>query len=216
MTNNQLIQLILSRLGKRQGNDYLQDVVLSEIQLFLDQLEKTQEELPWFLEAVDERALTPNQFYLDLQSDFLKEVEETSMILTDPDSGAVSECVKRIPAVVRARIAACSASIPNCYAIEGNRWLFAPKPIKAYRISIPYGRKSSIVLANDVEVTDWALHATQAVSHTVQEIVAGEHLQDDAMAAKYTRIALTAWKQFKDYANARKYTNLQISSGDDE
>lgn len=216
MTNNQLIQLILGRLGKRQGNSYLAGVVLSEIQLFLDQMERTQEELPWFLETVDERSLTAEQFYLDLPSNFIKEIEETSMILTDPDSGEVFECAKRIPSVVRSRIAACSSGKPNCYAIEGNRWLFAPRPMKAYQLSIPYGRKSAIVLANDQEISDWMLYATQAVTHTIQQIVAAEHLQDMEMASKYQLVAATAWKQFKDYANARKYTNLQISAGDDE
>jgi hypothetical protein len=216
VTNNEFLTLILSRLGKRQGNDYLKSAALLEVQVYLAQREMTMEEPPFFLETKWEGTMQADQEYLDLPGEFLKEIEETGMIARDPSSSARFRVVKRIPDRTNELIAGCSPQQPQTYSIFGNKLYFGPTPDKAYTFSLPYARKSAIVLANDVQVTDWCLHATQAVSNTIQSIMASQHLQDDQMAQKYAPLAAQAWAAFKDYCNARKYTNLTISSGDDD
>jgi hypothetical protein len=216
MTNEEFLTLILSRIGKRQTQEYLQGIAVTEIQVFIQQKEMTMDELPFFLETADTRTMTAGQWFMDLPSDFLKEIEETGMIGTDTDTGETFPIIKRIPDVVNAHIAACAPGKPKYYGIFGNRWIFGPVPNKAYQFSVPYGRKSALYLRNTQQTTDWILHAPQAVSNTIQEILAAQHLQAPEMAATYRPLAAQAWAQFNDYCNARKYSNVHVSSGDEE
>lgn len=214
MTNKEFITLILSRCGRREGNDKLRTTVEQEIQILISQMEKTKEELPWFLETTDSRVMIVNQPWIELPSNFLKEVEESVLLYKDPDDNQWYGGVKRIPDVTRGKVVANAASLPETYSIYGNRLIFGPAPMKAYAYELPYARTSDLFTENEEQITDWCLHATQAVSNTIQEIICRQHLQDDQMAARYTQMAMSAWIQFKDYCNTRKYTNLTVSSGD--
>lgn len=213
MTNSEFITLILSRCGRRQASQTLRDIVVSEIQSFIDMKEKGMEETPYFLEELWEDS-SGTAASLELPENYLVELEETTMLFRSGEEYWIAE--KVIHDNVQRIASANAPGHPRFYSILGNGIHFAPIPDASYSFTLPYGRKSTSFLANEEETSDWCKEAANAVAFTVQGIIAAQHLQDSEMASRFAQPAADAWARFNDYCNKRKFSNMKILPGEDE
>lgn len=241
MTNKQFISLLMSRLGNRKSAD-LREVVVQELQLKIEELEK-RPNLPWFLETETEFTVSttedplPSEIKVALPADYLMDQEELSITGQEVDTQRKVRFVKKTFDWIRSKNASPYFVVDELdsrrqqddeflrnryregkryYCLFGDFMIIAPILQPALKVTMPYCRKSVPILDNDTEVSDWLLHAKNAMMYSVLEVVAFNELQDNDKGVANAAQAINAWKFFNNYINARKYSNMEISDGDEE
>lgn len=200
LTNAQLLDLMMARLGSRQAPK-LRANVLVELNHYLDDLELGPT-LPWFLEDTYEFVLTIGQVAYALPDDFLREVEDGSLrisyqgqLIAQLSKSAKEDLVYEEADEIR-------------YTLFGDELLIAPSPDVAYQCSLEYYASSEVVADNGAPVSNkWLLHAHNLVTFGALVKVARFHIQDPEMAASFsaeeTAAANRLWRQHE----ARQHAN---------
>lgn len=212
MLNSKIVDIIIRRLGNRRSKPALREAIVDEVVALINQMERDMHEVPFFLETIWSGVIFGGS--VPLPANFLKELEEHELLLTDGEESIIVE--KKNPAFVQAVVASNPANRPGFYYIFGDSLYFGPSADKSYSFSLPYGRKSTPFVDNGEEAVDWVKEAESAVMLSVQHNFAIDILQDAEMAARVKPRVVEAWSMFKDYCNSRKFNNLQVSAGADE
>ncbi len=185
-TNAQLIDQALFHLGNRAS---YRANVLSSMKLWVDERERGRF-LPWFLEKESSGLVTvEDQDYVSLPADFLRELDEGIVLVTDAD-GLEHKLVKA-PSLDRLLSEKDEGGLPEAYYLFNGRMYLRQTPDAAYFLRFFYYGKSTVLADNDSEVTHWGAEAASALVFGSAAIFAGTVLQNmklrDSLAAFESR-----------------------------
>ena len=210
MTNAQMIDLAMSRLGRRKSTDLREQVVL-EINMAIDRLE-TGMFIPWFLEGTVETIWqgSSQQGYTWLGPQFSKEVENTRPYYVLDDT--VHYLEKRFYGVLVGE----EPTGIEYYAIRGQNEFHVRKvPEVDMSIYVPIYLKSvSPLLDDDEEVNNsWLLYAHDWVIAEALSYVAAFHLNNEKLATIHEIAARKAKNDQYTFHEARKHENQDYFVG---
>lgn len=210
MTNAELIELMMSRLGQRKSTRVRADLIL-EVSAAIEDLE-AEPFVPWFLQATASLEFLEGSAFVSLPEDFAIEresarpyyvLEGTTHYLTKTVSGAIFNYTS-------------STTAPQKYAIIGDEMFIRPVADQDYTIYLPYYAKTgaSGFADNSDEISNvWLIEAREWVVNKALAIVAGQHIQNAEMEAKF--FALEGRHKRKVYSKhiAREAQNQDYEVG---
>lgn len=212
MNNSEVLDVMISRLGNRKN--FPREELLRELNLKIEEKERGSF-LPWFLESVHEVTITPPASYIELPADFLREFEGGQLELVTA-AGYTTYPVKRPYEVITQTYKDyVEAGVPGAYAIYAGRLYLAPRPDVEYLVSLPYIRRSTTVLDDNSQVTDWLANAFNFIIYATLVDVAANNLKDDNSATKFANLANSAFVELYKYHESRQHTNADYNIGDE-
>jgi hypothetical protein len=171
---------------------------------------------PWFLEEIAEGALVTDQGYLTLPADFLEETEEGTFEVENSE-GAWTELKKVSKEKLREETANEDPALPEGYAIWGNRFLLGPTPDSTYAYRFDYFSRTEAVLDNASAVTnEWLLEFFNYTTMATLIVVAGQHIQSDAMVVKFKAEQSRNYDQFLKAVTSRQVAGRTYLLTDEE
>lgn len=221
MTRDQLIDLVLARLGQRQRDTKLRDAAILEQQLIQSlNLERTDFK-PWFLlSEYEETIVKAGEYKISLPERFLEEWEEgTLYVLPDPTQPASRQALIK-------KDYEDSLGDPNSpnmtYAIAGNYFLL-PMPLtqdttfqmRYYKgeliMSEPYGAPDQIVPGNK-----WTDLAADWYMAELGFLLSANYTYDDAAMQKFAQALGQAKHRIYVETIARQEANSSRTMGGDD
>jgi hypothetical protein len=210
MTNAELIEQLMSRLGQRRSTRVREDLV-TEVTSAIEDLE-VEPFVPWFLESTATLAFSEGLTFVDLPADFSIErestrpyyvLEGTTYYLTKMVSGAIFGYTT-------------SNTAPQRYSIIGNEIHIRPVADQDYTIYLPYYAKTNASgfddNANQISNV-WLLEAKEWVANKALAIVAGQHLQNERLEAKFLALEMRHKRQIYSKHIAREAQNQDYQVG---
>lgn len=162
MTRDEIVSLVLSRLGKRESNTYLVTQARTELQIIQrTKLEKGMH-MPYFLLS-DETALVVNpgvRLGIDLPSNFLREWDQWQLALYDATlSDPYTDLLKDDFDILKSRYGSDSASTPKAYSLVGSaKAAVFPLSDVVREARLVYFKKED-VLSDSVSTNAWTVNA---------------------------------------------------------
>jgi hypothetical protein len=178
MTNKEMFDLIAQRLGNRTST-VLRATVVKEINeqvRFLDQAD----EPAWFQEEIWTKAMTVNIAFLDLPTDYIRDDDEGAPEYTDGTTNY--SITKQGYNYLRKQTANQTPTLPKYFAMYGERVYFGPTPDKAYTFTLPYYKRTTVILDDTNTITNkWALNFFQFLTLKTIDTVARTHTRDQKL-----------------------------------
>jgi hypothetical protein len=207
MTNKELIDLMMARLGGRTA-PALRSRLVIELNEKIRQLE-TGSILPWFMEDKFVGDTVANQDYVDLPADFVREVEEGRFKIKNTEN-KWGRLIKASYEDLEDETENYDAALPEGYALFGDKIYFGPVPDLAYSFKLPYFKRTGEVIDNTSAVTNsWLLEFHHYVTLATLKVVASMHIQSAEIMQKIDPELQTAYDIFWRTIEARKHTNME-------
>lgn len=207
MTRDQIITLVLGRLGNRTSDSVLTAAAVLEIQALQEWYEQ-QPELPWFLMSeASTNATVSGENRIQLPANFLLEPEEGALWYVDSD-GTRHELAKADYDDVVLASQGDPSGPPTMYAIRGLYFYLGPVPDAVYTIEMIYLKKGELLDTNIENV--WTKNASQLMIAGLGRVLAGDHLHNAPLAERYARNEAGAWKALLDQTTAREMANRDL------
>lgn len=221
MTRDQLISMVLARLGQRQKDTKLQAAAVAEQQLIQAMnLEKTDFK-PWFLlSEYEETLVKAGEYKISLPEHFLEEWEEgTLYMLPDPTNPATRQAL--IKKDYEDSLA--DPNDPNLtYAISGTHFLL-PLPLTQDTIFQMRYYKGEPIMNEDYALPNqvipenkWTMYAPDWYMAELGFILASHYTMDDASVQKFTADIQTAKHRCFVETIARMEANASRTMGGDD
>ncbi len=210
MTRDELLTLVLNRLGNRAGDDTLRDASKLELNFVQRNLE-LEEELPWFLQTPWSNSSTCSQ-EVTLPGDFISEVEDAHVYLTKTDGDEVALTKDDFDAL-KNRYGNKDPQRPVAYALMRDSFWFFPAPDQEYTIRMMY-------YAHDVELSDavqenrWTAKAPEWLLGELGVILSTQYVKDSDTAKMFADQALRGKRRALNASIGRAETNVSRSWGD--
>lgn len=212
MLRDAVLALMRPRLGSR---DDLDAAIIAEMQYVQEfSLEQTGAFTPWFLESeLSQTLVAAGEERVPLPSDFLGEVEdqhlwmyvasETAAPFTELHKSSYDRLIVKYPILGR----------PSEYALTGNYFLLRPVPSVDYVLKMRYYAKDAPLTSN-IE-NQWLKYAGDLVIAETSAIIAGNYIQNPAMAERFKGDAAQARTRLYTKHEARKHVNRTYGMGED-
>ena len=206
-TNAEILDIAMSRLGKRSSTRVRTDVV-SEINSTIARLEQG-DFRPWFLEQTATLSLVSGDTFKALPSTFLIEAQESRPYYVE--EGTVYYLEKRFYGTLLGEV----PTSLKYYAIRGSNIHFRMAADKAYTLYVDYYAKSNDALVDNASAATnvWLLNAQDWVLNEACARVAGLHLGSDPLAAKLTAAAAKDKRDIFVFHEARINENQDFYVG---
>ena len=206
-TNASVLDLAMSRLGKRASTRLRADVLL-EINAAIDRLERGTF-FPWFLEKTASLSFVIDDTFKAMPSDFAVEADESRPYFTL--EGTVFYLTKRFHAALQ-------AEVPNeirFYAILGNDLHIRKAADIAFTLSVPYyARVTGNFVDDAADISNlWLIDAKDWVIYEALTTVAAVIVQNDALAIKMTTLAQKAQRDLYVFHESRVNINQDFVVG---
>lgn len=216
MTNKEVIDLIMARLGGRTSAGLRITAVL-ELNMKIKELEQAPLR-PWFLEDVWSFNTTIGSD-TGLPSNFLGESEDGPVFIklnTEPASAWV-ELPKTTYTTLMKKTKAAANGKPERYAIYGNTLRYGPLPDAVYNINFPY-LKASDPFADDLALVDnrWLVNFPSYIMLEVAMILASVHVQSQEIVQKIAGPLTVAKDNFTKAVQAHENVNMKFLMDDEE
>lgn len=213
MQNNQVFDLIMSRLGERTSPSLRAKVVL-ELNKRIEQLERSAL-VPWFLETRMELQTIALQDYVAIPSTFLREVEGGRFRMKNSEGSWVELKKKNLEFIDNYEN--CDPAFPEVYAISGKRFYFGYTPDSVYDIRVQVFQKSTAVADTSDEVTnDWLLEYFNYITFSTLDVIARHHVQSNELITRIKPDLDKAADDFWRDVEGRENANLEHLVGEDE
>lgn len=210
MTNAELIEQMMSRLGQRRSVRVRADLVTEVTSAIVDL--EAEPFIPWFLQDTAELAFDEGLSFVELPDDFSIEregtrpyyvLEGTTCFLTKMISGAIFGYTT-------------TDTSPQRYSIIGNEMHIRPVADQDYVINVPYYAKTDGAgfADNSNPISNiWLLEAREWVINKALAIVAGQHLQNERLEAKFFALEGRHKRQIYSKHIAREAQNQDYEVG---
>lgn len=184
MTNAELISRVLFALGNRTSH---RGEILAAMLGWVNEAEQSPF-LPWFLEKESTGlALTIGQDYVTLPTDFLRELDEGVVLITDEEG--VEHSLVKTPSLKKLLSETTTEEIPQGYYLSSDRIYVAPRPTEyAYPLRFFYYGKSTTIADNSSEVTHWGKYAQNAIVYGTAADFAAAPMRNDALARQLEKM----------------------------
>lgn len=216
MNCKQALDLLMARLGNRTEPMLRANCLLEMVLVQQNTLEggKT---LPWFL--VSEDSWTDVNVDLRrvlLPSDFLRELDEDSLLYITDDSGEEHELIKDdYDALVEKWGNDTTSTLPEAYSVVGDYIMLFPIPSVARQIRMRYYRRDEVPTDSASSENQWLKYASDLLIAETGMVVAALHTKDDAAAGAFKVLRDRAYNRFIADNTARTEANRMRSMGDD-
>lgn len=212
MTRDEFVTTLGYRLGNR--TDLAAKIIAEMVYVQSTLLEGTGAFTPWFLETEMANVDVPEgEERVPLPGDFLGEIEEQSLWLYDAaNSSPFTELHKT--AYDRIILKYQTPGTPREYALVGNYILLRPVPNAIFNIRMRYYAKDISVATGNIE-NAWLKNAADLLMAETGAIMAGDHLQNQALADKFSAAAAIARDRIYKKHESRKHTNRSYGMGED-
>lgn len=184
MTNKEMLDLIMKRLGNRTTIG-LRATVLIELNEKIRQLEQS-ETLPWFLESVWETQALQNLETIDLPEDYLRDDDDgvpeiRDVSITPPQWTKIG---KLSYSQLRVKTANALYQIPKYFAVYGDKVYFGPFPDTDYDFRLPYFKRTEPVVEDTSPISNkWLKNFFNFMTLDTIDAVARTHTRDKELVA---------------------------------
>jgi hypothetical protein len=207
MTNKELIDQAMSRLGQRTSVRVRADVI-TEINAALDNVERGTF-FPWFLEETATLDISVGDTFKALPSDFAREAEESRPYYVL--EGKLYYLTKRFYGTLLGE----TPTKLQYYAIRGNDFHFRMPADIAYTVYVDYYARQGDPLADNTDPVSnlWLIHAKDWVVNMGLSVVAGLHLHNDKLEQKLFARAEKGKNDLYVYHESRINENQDFAVG---
>lgn len=210
MLRDTAVRLIAFRLNNRTDID---DAIIQEMQLAQEmRLEQNGRFQPWFMTTEYATELTdPEEARVPVPDDFVIELEEEPLWVL-ADDGIWKRLTKLGEGDLQVKFGASDPAIPTHYALEGDHFTLFPTPDKVYQVRFRYAAKQEVLNAN-IENT-WLKYASDILIAEVAETMALQVLQNEKLAAGFTKAKNEGWERLYVVSEARTHANRNYTMGE--
>lgn len=207
MKKSEFIELLRLRCGNRKDADFANIVTLEASYVQKTELEANGRWYPWFLESEwAEASLIADEERIPLPESFLAEIEgqvlqvKVDNVWLDLEKKRYDEMLKQYGTEATGQ--------PKVYDISGDYFLFRPVPEKTYQIRMRfYKRDIDFALLTDSQTNKFLTHASDLMLGAVGRVIAAEHIQDEALTAKFQTQFAEASDRIYAITEAREHAN---------
>lgn len=219
MTRDEAIKLILQRAGRRENDQFLQEVAVLEMKIVQETTLEQADFKPWFLLSEFMRARTgANEPRMPLPTNFLEEHEEG--LLWVLPIGATKYVPLRGDTIdtLEERYNDKISGQPEAYGVAKNYFILFPSPDAEYPLKMRCYLKEptfSEPYGSGDQTNAWLTHAADWLVGEVGKKIASFYLKDEATAQKFAEEGQAAKQRLYVQHVAREEMNRQRSAGDD-
>jgi hypothetical protein len=204
MLRDTLFTLLSQRLGNRP--DLVSRMATEFTLLQTTKLEKNAW-VPWFLESsLNDLSTVAGVEYVALPANFLSEVEEQALWYY-----AAAEKPAYIPLKKMdfddMMLSSPGIGLPTSYSLFASRIYFGPVPDAVYPLKFTYNAKDTVLSADGENL--WLTHASDLVIAELGAVMAGQHMQHQALANTFTVEIQKAWERLYRETIARQEVNRE-------
>lgn len=209
MLRDTAVSLLAKRLGNRTDLD---DIIIEEMQnTQAFKLEQNGVFYPWFLFTENvTTTLVIGESRIALPADFLAEIEEEGMFVTNTDGG-VSIVTKGGSQDLKVYYGS-ATGLPKKYALSGDHFILFPTPDAAYVLTMRYAAAEP-VLSTNIE-NNWLKYAADLMIAEVGATLAKTLLQNPTLAASFQTDVSRAWDRLQRQHEMLQHTNRTYTMGD--
>lgn len=214
MTRDQIVTLVLSRLGRSENNSYLVGRAREELALIQERLEGGAF-MPWFLLSGEVTSLVTvaDTRTVDLPSNFLREYEDFPLYRYDSTaSDPYIRLAKGEFDHLESYYEGQSAGVPVAYALVGTQLHFFVTPDAAYPLRWNYYKKQD-VLSDSVTTNGWTNSASDLLVAELGFIMAAIK-RDTFMKDTFGGEIIRAMTRLLAFDEARKQALRDAQRGD--
>lgn len=216
MTRDQIIALVLSRLGKREGNAYLVQQAELELNLIIDTELELGALLPWFLLTNEvDIACTTSYPYASYPADFLREWDEYPLKLYDASvsPATYTELVKDDLDLLFSQYRGEAAGpTPVKYGLAGFSIEPFPRPSVAVTFRSRYYARTT-PLSDSNATSAWTTYASDLLVAKLGKIMS-RYARAPDMKAEFEADERIAWNRVLTEDTARKNAAREAYRGD--
>lgn len=213
MDNAAILDLMVKRLGNRPNH---RNDCLEELREVINGAENGTF-LPWFLEHEWSDTLAMEETYRTAPGDFLREVEEGSLRIYDPNSPEtlLYKPKKLDISELRDRFDNCEPGLVKAYALHAGRIYWGPKPNLEYPFTLSYYQSATAIDDDSSQLsTKWVGEGRQWIVYQALDNVANFHAQNEKMALRFRGLWQTAKRELFNAHIARQNVNREGYLGD--
>jgi hypothetical protein len=196
--------LLSQRLGNRP--DLVSRMATEFTLLQTTKLEKNAW-VPWFLESsLNDLSTVAGVEYVALPANFLSEVEEQALWYYAADEEPAYIPLKKMD-FDDMMLSSPGIGLPTSYSLFANRIYFGPVPDAVYPLKFTYNAKDTVLSADGENL--WLTHASDLVIAELGAVMAGQHMQHQALANTFTVEIQKAWERLYRETIARQEVNRE-------
>ena len=220
MIRDDVISMILTRVGQRQNDAVLQAQALVELKFVQEELERGEKpNLPWFLKteytdaAFKTSASTPS---VAVHTGFLRELDEERAALFYQDATLDDQWValKKVDYDEgKTEFGGTVPGRPQAYTLFGESYRFWPDPDAEYPLKALIF-VTDAVLTTNVE-NKWLKHASKLIMGRTGEVVAGTLVRDEVAHAIFADMASRGAEALERMNTAREEAGRSREMGED-
>lgn len=215
LNRDQIINLVLGRVGRREADTYLAAQAVTELQLIQDRLEGGPF-MPWFLLSTEQSlASTASTRSIALPTDFLREYEDFPLYLYDTTASTpYTRMNKDEFDILESKFAGAAAQKPTDYALHGAEIDLFPTPdALVYNFRWKYYQKGA-TLSTPTSVNVWTANAADWLLAELGIVIAGHYKKDKDRLQQYIGERTLAYGRLLAFDEARKQQNRDAHMGD--
>jgi len=216
MTREEIVDVIIERLGKRTD---LEDQIIVE----LKEVQRTKCEghhwLPWFCITENQTvSTTADEERVPVPTDFLMEDDNQALWIVN-ENGKDLELKKDDLDVIKARTADTETDDsdtgqPEYYDLVGDYFILRPIPDDVYTLRLRCMSRLA-TLSSDSSENGWTTHATDVLIYETCAVMAREYLKDTESAEGFEARAKQAWDRLYRKHIAREEAGRMRQQGED-
>lgn len=221
MTRDQIITLVLSRLGNKEKDPRLQQICVLELQnVQRDRLEGA-DFRPWFLLSdLEYTDTTVGDQRVQLPQYFLEEYEEGSLLYRPDESQPWAPLAKGELDVTQAwrRLTGIPAGVSRAYSLVGLYFMLETPPLTPYQLAMRYYKQEPTIpeafgLPGVIVTNKWMTFAQEWCICELGALVSAYHLRDMDAAKTFRADADIAKQRLYVQHVARAEANMERIMG---
>jgi len=211
MNGNAVIDLLVARLGDRTD---LRVAILLEMTLVQQTLLEGGDELPWFLLSDDQPlTIVASNRNVAVPSDFLREHEEGELLVTNSTGVETALEKAAYDELIDFYGFDALADPPTAYALVGDNFALFPIPSVVRALTLSKYYKRAAAPTDTAAENAWLKWASDLLIAETGIVMAGQYLQNDAMASLFVGMQAVAKRRLNTQNVAREEANRARNMG---
>jgi hypothetical protein len=221
MTRDEIITLVLSRLGNRENDKRLQRICVLECKNIQEDILEQAFFKPWFLlSELEYTQTTVNDARVALPAYFLEEYEEGSLLYRPDPTQPWTPLAKGEMDVIKEwnRLTGVPPGVATNYSIVGEEFVLGSVPTVSYQLAMRYYKRQPLIpedfgVPKAAEGNKWTDLAPEWYQCELGSVVSAFHVRDQEAAASFKARAGEARDRLYTQHVAREEANMSRVMG---